>query len=407
MQNKNTFFALFPIVLLTPLLTLLLDDLGLHTTWWSQLLLVGAASVVGTFWLEWRLSGPIESSIRYLRSEDHDPVSFSVRLDTEKAEGTLRRLLEIINQRLDRTENAIREIYQSVSRLFPMSEELKETYASMNQNTQQQAHHGGVLSTSINEMLSATREVEQDVENITRHVDTMQTDIEDFSQHLSTTLDSINTIEQHINQSNQVLGTLRQDSDRITRIINEITAIAEQTNLLALNAAIEAARAGDQGRGFAVVADEVRSLAVRTQGSAEEVRNIVGSIHSGTYKVSETMQSSQQDIQVTVRNAQSSHAELNKTVMAIDEVKVLADRIMNSMHRQQKTEQSSKSSADALLDLNNVALDHSQVQAVTSDDLNKLCAHIIQKLQKLHISQVELDQSRRRSVRGKQQSCEV
>jgi methyl-accepting chemotaxis protein len=80
----------------------------------------------------------------------------------------------------------------------------------------------------------------------------------------------------------EAVERLAVKSDRVTGIVETITAIAQQTNLLALNAAIEAARAGEDGRGFAVVADEVRKLAEQTATAAGQVGALVGEIQDDT-----------------------------------------------------------------------------------------------------------------------------
>lgn len=78
-----------------------------------------------------------------------------------------------------------------------------------------------------------------------------------------------------VQQAADQMAVVGQRGTDVQSILGTIEDIARQTNLLALNAAIEAARAGELGRGFAVVADEVRSLAERSAGAAQEVRQLL------------------------------------------------------------------------------------------------------------------------------------
>jgi methyl-accepting chemotaxis protein len=84
---------------------------------------------------------------------------------------------------------------------------------------------------------------------------------------------------------------LEHESREIAKVLDVIQDIALQTNLLALNASIDAAKAGEQGRGFAVVADEVGALAIRTQKSTIEIKQMIDKLQSSNSDVAKIMDS--------------------------------------------------------------------------------------------------------------------
>jgi methyl-accepting chemotaxis protein len=99
---------------------------------------------------------------------------------------------------------------------------------------------------------------------------------------------------------------LRHASTEIGNVVKLINTIAGQTNLLALNATIEAARAGEAGRGFAVVAGEVKALAEQTAKATSDIAHQVASIQAATNGAAEAIQ----EISGTIRG-------VNETAVAI------------------------------------------------------------------------------------------
>ncbi|HEY3423919.1 MAG TPA: methyl-accepting chemotaxis protein [Negativicutes bacterium] len=113
------------------------------------------------------------------------------------------------------------------------------------------------------------------------------------TQQISTTSQALAQTACHLaedlanvqNGMEQVLNEINKTDD----ILHFVSNVASNSNLLGLNAAIEAARAGEQGRGFAVVAEEIRKMAVDSDKSVKNIRDILQNIQKQTNMVVKTI----------------------------------------------------------------------------------------------------------------------
>ncbi|WP_026959138.1 methyl-accepting chemotaxis protein [Aliagarivorans taiwanensis] len=144
-------------------------------------------------------------------------------------------------------------------------------------------------SQATDEQMSASQSLMGQLEALAAQLNQIATNLEDKAHATELAMvDSLQDVEKVMDASSQTqqavaagresLATLVTAVTDVSAILDVIRSVAEQTNLLALNAAIESARAGEHGRGFAVVADEVRNLAMKTQGSLEEVSEILSQL---------------------------------------------------------------------------------------------------------------------------------
>ena len=139
--------------------------------------------------------------------------------------------------------------------------------------------------------------------------------------------ESVNILQkraQSATEATQEIGmtiqSLINKMKEIAAFVETIENIASQTNLLALNAAIEAARAGDAGKGFGVVAEEIRNLADQSQGSTNQIRNLVESIEKETAVVHEAMSNMNtvsKEEEQAVEDARHAFANIGKSINEI------------------------------------------------------------------------------------------
>ncbi len=249
---------------------------------------------------------PLNESLHV--AERFADVDFDARFDEQivvkgdllELKNTLNHIGEHVGTEL---KKVIREISDQVVNLSQSAEtsaatveELAAGADTIAQNVDNVQANAEFTKKSVEQVLDAMEDLSTSVSTVAAKVESVSR----LSQDADTTStrgvsqaavagDGINAIHNAVSDVGVIIHDIRDQMIEIGKIVDIISNIADQTNLLALNAAIEAARAGDAGRGFAVVANEVKTLAQDSQGSAENIANIIASLQHQSEKASHAM----------------------------------------------------------------------------------------------------------------------
>lgn len=229
------------------------------------------------------------------------------------------------NDFLSNLKDLIVTVVANSENLTGNSERLSYLTSLTSQGAEDQEHEGKELANSVNQLVSLISSISVNVKDASEAANEASSEADNTQHTIEQTVNVINDLADDIEHSVIAVRKLKDESVKIGDVVNVIAGIAAQTNLLALNAAIEAARAGESGRGFAVVADEVRNLAVRTQESTNQIREMVQSLQDG-------VTSSAHKMETTRKQAVSGVEQVEKGRISIMAVKKSVDAMRNKNH---------------------------------------------------------------------------
>jgi methyl-accepting chemotaxis protein len=280
------------------------------------------------------------------------PISQAVKAANQLAKGDL--TIEVTSSSRDETgqllasiqgtatnlRNIIATISGASIELASASQELAVVTEQSSQGVINQQTETDLVATAMNEMAATVNDVASNAANAANAATQADNQASLGSQVVEKTILAINTLADRVNESSEKLGEVEHATLNIVKILDVIRGIADQTNLLALNAAIEAARAGEQGRGFAVVADEVRSLAQRTQGSTQEIQNMIEQLQAGTQSTVAVMTQGRTQATECVDHANETGRALHAITLAINVINDMNIQIASASEQQSSVAES-------------------------------------------------------------------
>lgn len=192
---------------------------------------------------------------------------------------------------LDAMRTTLEQVSGNVSQLLDASQTLLQRNTALSERTDSQARSLAVTASAMEQLAAAASLTSEKASEARSLAEQASGVAREGGENIRAAMASMTHI--------------RDESQKISGILEMIDGIAFQTNILSLNASVEAARAGAHGKGFAVVAAEVRTLALRCEGAARDIRQLISASVERTHQGSEQVERAGKTMAAIISNIDS------------------------------------------------------------------------------------------------------
>lgn len=277
-----------------------------------------------------------------------------------------------INDFSGKLSELIKQIHQSSDTVSNVANDSFNMSQKTSEEVNHQRRQTDSIATAVTEMEHAVNEVAAHASDTSNEVDMVTGLAHSNMENMQKNLRFVRRLQESLDEATQVITQLSSESNQIGEILTVIQSISEQTNLLALNAAIEAARAGEHGRGFAVVADEVRSLATRTQQSANEIGDMIGSLQNKAEQAVEIVSNNLEHAEQSVKQTNETNESLQTMSASLAHINDMSRSIATASEQQSAVAKEVAQNIVGISDMTlNIAND-AEDAARNSESLNRL-----------------------------------
>lgn len=321
-----------------------------------------------------------------------NPIGETIQSLERIAEGDLSQPVEITEQyeigRLQIAASSMREnlvgiisgIKDSAQLVTDESATLSFSAEEMRQGSAAQLQSASSMAEMLEQVSVTMGKVSRMAQDANQHAASVDEQSSLGDQAIQSMLGEIDLIAQSVQKAASTAQELETTSITISDITRVIGELAAQTNLLALNAAIEAARAGEQGRGFAVVADEVRSLAERTNRSAQEISEMVGSIDAGVRSMRSHMEATVERVDSGLELARDTGGAIETIRESARKATSLIDEVSRSIQQQVQASEDASERIERMVGIIDTNAKSADQVAQTATGLDSLAATLAESV---------------------------
>jgi methyl-accepting chemotaxis protein len=282
-----------------------------------------------------------------------------------------------VQRMTDKLKTLIGDALNSSARLHSAVAEVAKVVDNTAARAAQQNQMTDLVATAVHEMGLTVQEIAHNASSAAQASQSARQEAHQADHIVSDSVQHIQKMADDIGAAAKAVGELAGQVASIDQVLSVIRGISEQTNLLALNAAIEAARAGEMGRGFAVVADEVRTLAGRTQGSTDEIQQMIQRLKQGAETAVTSMHAGQSATNTGVEESQHTQQSLQTIAQQIEHISDMNTQVATATEQQSSVTEEINRNVQGIADIAHATTEeakHCQEDCKTlrklSDDLS-------------------------------------